>query len=676
MIDTDKKGNVMQCPKCNENIKDGMRFCTKCGHDLNISVDNQPSVQAVPPVGEKVDIKKFSTDVNQPYEKVQPNVKNVANPIDNPAKTNVPPVNQYERYQGDPNNRQQTIMLDPQQMRGGAAAGGMGNGPIPPDFIRRGPDGRFFAPDGRVFTPCPDGKYSCSDGKLYILGPYGFVEFQGKGTNNNGKQKKTGLVVLIACLALLLVCGLGVGAYFMFFSGDGSTGSVSKTPTPAQETYPPVATEAPTPSAEPTSTPEVIESPVINIISYNDDIRTIIGEYLELHPDFDMEIRYEIESNESIYYKKIRSELTAATYDDQVSTDIFVVDLDQSYDFVNGDYSNYVLSYNDLGIDVSRLINEASIAKYAVDLGTRHTDGEIVGLGYESTCAMLFYKRAFFEKTKGDIGVGPSDSWGIGGVFGAAQGNYNDFTFARMTKLLKYAKRYDYKIVANMEGMWKGINNHSKDPWISQGRLQINDQRQSFLDVAKDFYSYTSKKKDDAFDEKVVAYFGNARFLRNVLNYNSNYGEWGVCSSPVGYYDGGEMIMINENADSRKIDAIKDIIEWITLDGTDEGFQYKLASGNSALTGYQNTIVLSEKVDALLVGASANRFDCIGEMDILDSSIAIPGMQITSGNIQGPGYKEISNKWYELCVQYAAGEIGKNQVRSQFEDYVDSLGIK
>ncbi|MCQ2497661.1 MAG: zinc-ribbon domain-containing protein [Lachnospiraceae bacterium] len=665
----------MQCPKCNENIKDGMRFCTKCGHDLNIPVDNQPSVQKVPPVGEPLNIKQFENNDEKVYERPVP-------PIGSQPNNEVPVTEAnksiYEKYQNGNKQGQQTVLFSPVNdpmkapMTGSVKTqiNGPAFGPTVNNAIHQGLDGRYYGPDGRV----------------YIMGANGqLVEVKSEPQGKANKNKKGWLTVLIICLSVLFVCGLGLGAYFLFFNENESTlvteHETSSSPTPVDnggtQTGGGSANKEETsePSPSPVSTPEVVnEEPIIiNISSYNDDIRTIIGEYLKLHPDFDMEISYNTEYHDTSYYNYIKNELPVSGSDS--SADIFVVDLDESYDFVNGQYSDYVLSYDELGIETSQLLNEAGIAKYAVDLGTRHSDRKIVGLGYESTCALLFYNRAFLAKVKGDIGVDPADAWAVAGVFGADKGIFNDFTFERMRKLQKYAKKAKYKVVVDLKSFWEGVNNHSKNPWINQGQLEINDMRQSFLDIAKDFYPYTSKEDEVYFDDKVAAYIGSTRFLRNVLNHNSSYGEWGVCCSPIGYYDGGEMLMINANVDPRKINAIKDIIEWITLDSSDEGFQYKLAAGNSALTDYQYTIVLSEKVDEALAGVAANGFNCIGEMDIMGSRVAIPSMQITNGNVQGPGHKEISNKWYELAIRYAVGEIGKDMVQQQLEDYVNSLGI-
>ena len=58
------------------------------------------------------------------------------------------------------------------------------------------------------------------------------------------------------------------------------------------------------------------------------------------------------------------------------------------------------LPYKDLGIDVDKLLKEAEIAPYTVDIGT-NPDGELVGLGYQATGGAFIYRRSIAKDVWG-----------------------------------------------------------------------------------------------------------------------------------------------------------------------------------------------------------------------------------------------------------------------------------
>ena len=50
------------------------------------------------------------------------------------------------------------------------------------------------------------------------------------------------------------------------------------------------------------------------------------------------------------------------------------------------------------------------------------------------------------------------------------------------------------------------------------------------------------------------------------------YGDWAVCEPPVGFFWGGTWVLGNKETKVPK--SVGDILEWITLDATDDGLQY------------------------------------------------------------------------------------------------------
>ncbi|MCQ2497348.1 MAG: zinc-ribbon domain-containing protein [Lachnospiraceae bacterium] len=673
----------MQCPKCNANIKDGMRFCTKCGHDLSAAAGNQPSVQKVPPVGGRADIQEFAPGGNQQYEKVMP--------AENPTNTNVPPVNQYERYPGGQNQSTQTVIfapgndpVGPGNIPGGKAngpaapgyvPGGMPNGPMGPGGTRRGPDGRFYAPDGRVYTPCPDGRYTCSDGQLYILGPYGFVAVQ--VNNNGGKKKKTGLIVLIACLALLLVCGLGVGAYFLFIKDKGpddgteiAKETYSPEATPTMEDYPPVATEAPTPSTEPTSEPTPTPAPeelAINVWSYNDELPGLIESYMTSHPDCDFKVNATIIPYDSDYYGSLDNALGAGGSE---QPDIYCVEYEYTPKYVKGYMSDYAMPYADLGLRVNGDMSSdpaKQIAEYTIVDGTNQY-GEIVALNYQSPVCLMYYRRSIARAVWGNLPKYASDSSALNARLSSGYNSWSDL-IDEGEKL----KAKGYAIVSSVGDMWRPYKNISGTPWVVNGQLVVDQYREKFMDDAKKMYDkgYCNKTRQwtDAWyadmkgegSRPVLVFVGPTWFLNYVMEPESGntYGDWSAIEAPSDAIWGGEKIFANRYMDSAKTEAVAKIIEWMTLDCTEDGLQYGLASGD--LWGKPCYVPSSYVMNQLADG----RIDMLGGDDVFETS-EWKNAHVKAGIVTEYD-SQLDSMWLDEVYEYCEGRKSKQKAMADFK---------
>ncbi len=62
---------------------------------------------------------------------------------------------------------------------------------------------------------------------------------------------------------------------------------------------------------------------------------------------------------------------------------------------------------------------------------------------------------------------------------------------------------------------------------------------------------------------------------------DGTYGDWAVTEAPVGYYTGGSLVLASQAAaDAGKADGLKEIIEYVTLDSTENGIQYALTDAS------------------------------------------------------------------------------------------------
>ncbi|MDF2845005.1 MAG: putative secreted protein [Herbinix sp.] len=137
---------------------------------------------------------------------------------------------------------------------------------------------------------------------------------------------------------------------------------------------------------------------VINVWSFTDEVPKMLEKYKELHPDFPYEIKTTIiATTEGQYQPALDLALSGGGAD---APDIFCAESAFVLKYTQGDASQYAATYKDLGIDVDKLLKEADIAQYTVDIGS-NTDGNLVGLGYQATGGAFIYRRSIAKDVWG-----------------------------------------------------------------------------------------------------------------------------------------------------------------------------------------------------------------------------------------------------------------------------------
>lgn len=674
----------MQCPKCKAIINDGMRFCTKCGHNLTGPMVNQPSIQKVPPVGEQVNIQDYSSESKTPYERAIPPTGN---------QTNVPPVNpnggqnmgqnQYEIYQGpqngfQQNNSQQTVLLHNNQ----------GAGSNQQIFV----DGSYIGPNGQRIPAgfvANDPRLGRGNGQNLGQGN-GYVDPASVKNTNGDKKKKSWVPVLIICLSLLLVCGLGVGAYFMFFANkDEETSIVSVSPMPTEEipapSNEPTPSVEPTPSLEPSPSPEiVVEDVVLNVWSYNDELPNYIEKYISMHPDCGISVNATIIPNENgAYYDNLDNALMVGGSD---QPDIYCVDYVYTPKYVKGDMSSYAMSYEELGLDVSELemiaqgtlnVNdsEKQIAPYTIIDGTNQY-GEIVGLNYESTVCLMYYRRSIARDVWGDLQKYAGDSSGLNHKLSSGLNTWDNLIM-QGDKL----KAKGYAIVSSIEDMWIPYKNMSNSPWVVNGQVVMERHREQFMDDAKLMYDrgYCNKTRpwtDDWYKDMcgegkrpVLVFVGPSWFLNYTLGINcgDTYGDWGMIEAPSDYIWGSNKIFAGKNMDPNKKEAVSKVIDWMTLDCSENGLQYLLADGEMfGVPTYVPSSAVMHQVD--------------GSMNILGGDNLFESCEWKNSHVNAGVVSEYDNildsLWMDQVYAYCEGRKSRKQAitdfKSEAQRYVDT----
>ena len=124
------------------------------------------------------------------------------------------------------------------------------------------------------------------------------------------------------------------------------------------------------------------------------------------------------------------------------------------------------------------------------------------------------------------------------------------------------------------------------------------------------------------------------------------YGDWAVCESPVGFFWGGSWVLANKNTKVPK--AVGQIIEWITLDSSENGLQYMWANGLMNDEGTKDTVA-----SGTVMKISNGEVDFLNGQNMFD--VFVPAGESANGKNMTQ-YDETINKYFRDQVgEYTAG---------------------
>ncbi len=472
------------------------------------------------------------------------------------------------------------------------------------------------------------------------------------------------LMVTLLCVSMVATLLTGCG-------GSGESASTGTTETAAG------TTEEKAPAADTVKEePQSADGPkVINLWAFTDEVPKMIEKYLELHPDFGYEVKTTIiATTDGAYQPALDQALQGGGAE---APDIYCAEAAFVLKYTQGEASSFAAPYSELGIDIGNAITASEIAKYSVDIGT-NPNGDVVGLGYQATGGAFIYRRSIAK----DV-WGTDDPKEIGAKIGAASGNWDQF-YAAAAEL----KAKGYGIVSGDGDIWHAVENSSDKGWIVDGALSIDPKREAFLDLSKELMDkgyhndtvdwtdawYADMKGEGA--QGVLGFFGPAWLINYTLAPNcggaavgeGTFGDWAVCESPVGFFWGGTWLLANK--DSQVKEAVGDIIEWITLDSSNEGLQYMWANGTLNGEGGTKDCVGSGAVMAKSDGA----LDFLGGQNMFD--VFVPANQFANGKNLTPYDETINRYWRDQVREYTAGNKSREQAITDFKQQVaDNLDV-
>ena len=442
---------------------------------------------------------------------------------------------------------------------------------------------------------------------------------------------------------------------------------------------PPADEAAEAPADDPAPADEGVEEPaepvdpgdrlVINLWSFTDEVPNMVEAYKENNPEF--AARYHvnvtiISTTDGAYQPALDQALVAGGSD---APDIFTAEAAFVLKYTQGDMASFAMPYADLGIDVDALVASSEIAPYTVEIGTR--DGQVVGLGFQATGGALIYRRSIALEV-----FGTDDPDEVRNHVGPG---WDQFMSAAADM-----RDAGYAMVSGGGDLWQVVRNTGDNPWIVDGELYIDPVREEFMSLHRTLYEEgfmndTTAWSDAWFadmsgsgEREVFCFLGPAWLINYVMagNAGDTYGDWAVTVPPAGFFWGGTWVIANAQGNPDVRGGVAELIEWITLDASDDGLQYHWANGTLFADNPTKDAVGSGAVMARSDGVIA----FLGGQDMFD--IFVPAGEYADGSVLTQYDETINMFFMDASTLYATGEVSLEEALRIFkQDVADNLNV-
>ncbi len=411
---------------------------------------------------------------------------------------------------------------------------------------------------------------------------------------------------------------------------------------------------------------------VINLYTFTKEVVQMSEKFKELHPDFEYTFNcVSVDSSNGLYTTALDQALQVGGED---APDIYCAEASFVLKYTQGAASQYACGYEDIGLDVAKKTKDAGIAQYVIDIGTRPSDGKVVGLGYQSTGGAMIYRTDIAKEV-----FGTDDPKEISSIVGGGTGKWDKFWEAAET-----LKEHGYAIVSGDGDIWHSVENSASYGWLKDGKLSICPEREAFIDMSmrlkeNDYYNGTSDMGEEwnadvsgTGEKGVFAFFGPAWLINYTMgshakdNGGDTFGDWHVTTAPVGFFWGGTWVIPSKyaaEASDEKKAAIAQFIEWITLDYTETGLQYLWANGKMNENGTKDCVASS-----VVMSKSDGTMDFLGGQNMFD--YFVPANANASGATLTEYDSEINQIWREQVGLYTDGEKSKEDAIKDFKELV------
>lgn len=176
-------------------------------------------------------------------------------------------------------------------------------------------------------------------------------------------------------------------------------------------------------------------------------------------------------------------------------------------------------------------------------------------------------------------------------------------------------------------------------------------------------------------DKEIFGFFGPAWLINYTIAPNcggekvgeGTYGDWAVCEPPIGFFWGGTWLLANKDSDNKE--AIGEIIDWITLNCTEDGLQYMWANGTYNESGTKDAVA-----SGTVMEMSDGSLDFLGGQNMFD--VFIPANQFANGKNLTQYDETINKYWRDQVRQYTSGQKSRKEAIDAFKQNVaDNLDV-
>ena len=422
----------------------------------------------------------------------------------------------------------------------------------------------------------------------------------------------------------------------------------------------------------------------INMFAMSPEVPGMVKRFMA--DNADMASKYKVTAmvaanTNGAYVTKLNAALTAGG---DGAPDIYVAEADYVLPYTQGDLSQFAAPYGDFIDNAEGKVKDAEIAQYTVDLGT-NTDGKLVALCYQCTGGAMIYSASIAKEV-----FGVDDPAEVSKVVCGDKGNWDTFKEA-----CKKLADKGYAAVADLGDLWNVCEKAATTPWVVDGKVNIDPQREAYLDLCKDmidnnwcnetgtwndawYAAMKGQSKDPKTnnERKVFCFFGPAWLINYVMGNHSvdeatGFGDWRVCKPPVGFWWGGSWLVVNKKGveDADKKEFLSKFVEWVTLDASNTGLQYLWATGALNDNGTKDTVA-SNKVLSQVKGDMA----ILGGQDAFP--VFIEATNFASAKAKSKWDDQLNGTFTDNAGDYARGKIDKETAINNFKDACAEKGIE
>ncbi len=410
----------------------------------------------------------------------------------------------------------------------------------------------------------------------------------------------------------------------------------------------------------------------LNVYSYDEELPELIKLYIKNHPEFNYKVNW-------YHYALVDYFCTLGAINDNMQSrsgevvDIYCVPDMYSNEMIKGEYSKHAATYKELGIDIGTALTKADIPQYVIDAGT-NPDGEVIALPYQAFVNVFVYRRSIAK----DV-FGTDDPDRIAEIIGGGSEKWDGFLHAAQT-----LKEHDCYIVPGYKDMSNLIDTSISDADRAAGAsYSVNTKWNEFIDISKQMVDngYTkdvqpwseewSSALNGKGDKPVFGFIMPFEYLKGLSGSDhylrSTAGDWAICLPPyktkASFHTG---IMVNKDSPNKK--ALGPLIEWLTLDCSEEGLQFRLANDTLYEKGSQQYRIYGGK-KAVVSGTVLKNTNC--DIDFLGGQNINPVIFSVLHSLTGKSDQygidmSIFNLWLYKTGAYISGEQDKKTAVADF----------